>query len=311
MLLAPSASLRDTTPLRLRSLPELVSDTAACAWHNDSVHVIAVVNRKGGVGKTTTAVNLAAALALDCRRVLLLDLDPQGSAGVAVSVSDSRGDGSGGMFRGKPRWRARRSPVPSLNTLGVVPADDRLRAEEAAASTDRRRGVRLAAALEAASAEWDVVVVDTPPGVGGLSASALRAADSVVIPAAADYLSIHALQATIESVRSIERETGRRYTPLVLLPTFVDPRRPSAVDATAHGDSAQRPVRLVRPGGGPRGGRRAALDGRGRLPWCMRRHRGPARTQGAQAPRNIEGVRPRRHARGAHDDAARPPSTDW
>jgi chromosome partitioning protein len=199
------------------------------------VYVVAIVNRKGGVGKTTTAVNLAAAIALGSRRALLVDLDPQGSAGVALGVpaADGDDDGSGGMFRGKPRWSARRSPAPALRTLGVVPADRRLEAEAAAGPTDARRDERFAAALRGAAVMWEFAVVDTPPGLGGLSAAVLRAADAVVIPGAADYLSLHALQGTIESVRSIERETGRRYAPLVVLPTFVDTRRPGAVAALA------------------------------------------------------------------------------
>ena len=139
-----------------------------------------------------------------------------------------------------------------------------------------------------------MVVLDTPPGLGGLGRSALWAADAVVIPAAADYLATHALQGTIESVRSIERDTGRRYAPLVLLPTFVDARRPGAVDATAlmrerfgdlvspDSDPAQQPLRLGRFGGRSRRGGRAALDGRGRLPPCVRR---PVARLGRKAPK--------------------------
>jgi chromosome partitioning protein len=198
-----------------------------------AMHVIAIVNRKGGVGKTTTAVNIAAAMSLADQRVLLVDLDPQGSAGVALGVAATEDDGAGGMFRGKPRWWARPPASEILNRLGVVPADDRLHTEEAAVYTDRRRGDRLAAALDGGGDEWQIAVLDTPPGLGGLSATALRSADAAVIPVGADFLSIDALQGTIEAVRNIERESDRRLTPLVVLPTFVDARRPGALAAAA------------------------------------------------------------------------------
>ena len=190
--------------------------------------VVAVFNRKGGVGKTTTAVSVAAALGLAGQRTLLVDLDPQGWP-AARSVSRR---GRARLQRGCSRRRAAavalpgaRGAVPARRDAGRPGAGRRRRRELLA---DGRRGARRRAERLRATAEhWAVSRASTcRPRWAGSSDAALRAADAVLVPVAADFLALDALAlARWRPYARVEKARGRRYAPLASLPTFVD-RRP-------------------------------------------------------------------------------------
>jgi chromosome partitioning protein len=192
------------------------------------VQVVAVVNRKGGVGKTTSAINIACALALGGQRTLLIDLDPQGSASAALALEAVDGEGSSALFRRSGGFRVRAIAPPAPVQLGIVCADPQLVEEEWAMLKDRSRATRLTRTLEAQRGLWDIAVLDTPPALGALTDAAMRAADAVLIPVAADYLAVEALRATLDGIRTVERELDMRYRPLVILPTMVNQRRPGS-----------------------------------------------------------------------------------
>jgi chromosome partitioning protein len=197
------------------------------------VHVVAVVNRKGGVGKTTTAVNVAAALALAGQRTLLVDLDPQGSAGRALAVAADDGHGASGAFTKRPAWEVRYPARAELYRLGVVAADPELATVEHDLLGDARRRSRLGQHLATQRDHWALAILDTPPGLGGLGEAALRAADGVLVPVGADFLAVDALRSTLAAVRAVERARGEAYRPLAVLATFADERRPGAAAAVA------------------------------------------------------------------------------
>jgi chromosome partitioning protein len=166
--------------------------------------VIALANQKGGVGKTTTAINLGTALATR-HRVLLVDLDPQGNASTGLGVPrQARGAGSYALLLGSASLAEviRPSAVPGLDLL---PADGDLAGAEIELVGTEARERRLAEALAAAPAvtrAYDFILIDCPPSLGLLTLNALVAADSVLIPLQAEFF---ALEGVSQIARTIER----------------------------------------------------------------------------------------------------------
>ena len=169
--------------------------------------IVAVSNQKGGEGKTTTAVNLAASLAAAERKVLLVDLDPQGNASSAVGYPRGQVDkGTYELMLGAAPLKDVVHPT-ELPTLQVVPASADLTGAEIELVGVHGRESVLRVALERAEAEldWDFVILDCPPSLGLITLHARVAADTVLIPMQAKYFSLEglgALTGTIERVRA-------------------------------------------------------------------------------------------------------------
>ena len=165
--------------------------------------VIAVANQKGGVGKTTTTANLGAALARKGRRVLLIDMDPQGNLTSAVGISKKT---ERTIAEALLDYQAELPTVHVENGTGrldVVPATLALAGAEAALTNKLGREQRLRDQLDRHARDYDFVVIDTPPSLGLLTINALVAADRVLIPTEARFFSLQGLQMIEESIEEV------------------------------------------------------------------------------------------------------------
>jgi chromosome partitioning protein len=184
--------------------------------------IIAVVNQKGGVGKTTTAVNLAAQLATSKRRVMLLDLDPQGNATSSLGVDKNSLKATlYDSLLGQLDVTTIAQPTSTKN-LFVIPANANLAGAEIDLVNVPQRESRLSTILQ--TLDVDIVIIDCPPALGLLTINALTAADSVIIPVQAEYFALEGLGQLLNTIQLVRQSLNPRLEILGVVLTMFNKR---------------------------------------------------------------------------------------
>ncbi|WP_221793230.1 ParA family protein [Oceanobacter mangrovi] len=195
--------------------------------------ILAITNQKGGVGKTTTAINLAASLAATKRRVLLLDLDPQGNATMGSGIDKYSLENS--LYEVLTKRCEIEDAIVAAEGAGydLLPANGDLTAAEVELINVIGREQRLVRALDRVRDRYDYILIDCPPSLNMLTINALVAAEGVVIPMQCEYYALEGLSALMDTIESIQEAYNPTLRIEGLLRTMYDPRNSLTNDVSA------------------------------------------------------------------------------
>ncbi|WP_087973919.1 ParA family protein [Oceanobacillus rekensis] len=186
--------------------------------------IMSIANQKGGVGKTTSSVNLSACLSTLGNRVLLVDTDPQGNAtsGVGVNKADVSNCIYNVLVEDLP---AEEVVVPTnVNNLDIIPATIQLAGAEIELVPIISREIRLKKALESLKEQYDYIIIDCPPSLGLLTINALTASDTVMIPVQCEYYALEGLSQLLNTIRLVQKHLNKDLMIEGVLLTMLDAR---------------------------------------------------------------------------------------